>query len=67
MGLVTWWGWGNAASIALAIGLAFFFGYLLTLIPLLRTGTALGSAFGIALISRGKGHARAHGPRGHSH
>ena len=27
MVLATWWGWGNAASIALAIGLAFVFGY----------------------------------------
>jgi Domain of unknown function (DUF4396) len=49
--LATWWGWGNAASIALAIALAFFFGYLLTLIPLLRAGTALGAAIGIALVA----------------
>ena len=51
MVLATWWGWGNAASIALALGLAFFFGYLLTLIPLLRTGMALGAAVGIALVA----------------
>jgi Domain of unknown function (DUF4396) len=51
MVLATWWGWGNAASIALAVGLAFFFGYLLTLIPLLRAGTALGAALGIALVA----------------
>jgi hypothetical protein len=51
MVLATWWGWGNAASIALALGLAFFFGYLLTLIPLLRTGIALGAAVGIALVA----------------
>ncbi len=31
--LATWWGWGNAASIALAVVLAFFFGYSLTLWP----------------------------------
>lgn len=49
--LATWWGWGNAASIALAIGLAFFFGYLLTLVPLLRAQTALGAAIGIALAA----------------
>ena len=30
-------GWGNGATIALAVALAFFFGYLLTLRPLLRT------------------------------
>ena len=51
MVLATWWGWGNAASIALAVGLAFLFGYSLTLIPLLRAGTALGAAVGIALVA----------------
>jgi hypothetical protein len=40
MVLATWWGWGDAASIALAVVLAFFFGYLLSMIPLLRAGTA---------------------------
>ena len=49
--LATWWGWGNAASIALAIVLAFFFGYSLTLLPLVRAGTALAAAIGIALVS----------------
>ena len=28
MVLATWWGWGDAASIALAVALAFFFGAL---------------------------------------
>jgi hypothetical protein len=51
MVLATWWGWGDAASIALAVALAFFFGYLLTLIPLIRAGTALGAALGIALVA----------------
>jgi Domain of unknown function (DUF4396) len=51
MVLATRWGWGDAASIALAIALAFFFGYLLTLVPLLRAGTALGAAIGIALVA----------------
>ena len=51
MVLATWWGWGNAASIALAIGLAFLFGYSLTLVPLLRAGTALGAALAIALVA----------------
>jgi len=49
--LATWWGWSDAPSIALAIVLAFFFGYLLTLIPLFRAGTALGAALGIALVA----------------
>jgi Domain of unknown function (DUF4396) len=49
--LATWWGWGDAASIALAVVLAFFFGYLLTLVPLLRSGLALGGALGIALAA----------------
>jgi hypothetical protein len=49
--LATWWGWGNAASIALAIALAFLFGYSLTLVPLLRAGTALRTAIGIALVA----------------
>src|ERR671935_2629120 len=36
--LATWWGWGNLASIVLAIVLAFFFGYSLTVGPVLRAG-----------------------------
>jgi hypothetical protein len=51
MVLATWWGWGDAASIALAVALAFFFGYLLTLIPLFRAEVALGAALGIALVA----------------
>jgi hypothetical protein len=49
--LATWWGWGNAASIALAVVLAFVLGYSLTVIPLLRAGTALEAALGIALVA----------------
>ncbi len=49
--LATWWGWGNAASIVLAIVLAFVFGYSLTLVPLLRAGTELRSAMGTALAA----------------
>ena len=51
MVLATWWGWGDAASIALAVVLAFFFGYLLTMIPVLRAGVALKSAIGVALAA----------------
>ena len=49
--LATWWGWGNVASIVLAIGLAFPFGYSLTLFPLLRSGMALGAALPLAFAS----------------
>ena len=51
MVLATWWGWGNAASIALAIVLAFFFGYSLTLIPVLRAGVPPRRALPIAFAS----------------
>ena len=44
-------GWGNAPTIALAIVLAFFFGYTFTAVPLLRSGLALGAAAGIALAA----------------
>ena len=44
-------GWSNFRTIVLAIVLAFFFGYLLSMIPLLRAGTALGAALGIALVA----------------
>ena len=51
MVLATWWGWGDAASIALAVVLAFFFGYLLTITPVLRAGLALRAALGVALAA----------------
>ena len=44
-------GWGNAQTIALAIVLAFFFGYAFTAVPLLRSGLAFGTAAGIALAA----------------
>ena len=44
-------GWGDYASILLAIVLAFFFGYSLTMLPLVRAGLALGSAIPLALAS----------------
>jgi Domain of unknown function (DUF4396) len=47
----TAFGWGNAATIALAVVLAFFFGYLLTFIPLVRSGMPLRSAVGVALAA----------------
>ena len=45
-------GWGNVATIVLAIVLAFFFGYSLTMLPLLRGGLALAAAVPLALASR---------------
>jgi hypothetical protein len=44
-------GLGNAATVALAILLAFAFGYGLTMLPLLRSGLALAAALPIALAS----------------
>ncbi|HEX2134313.1 MAG TPA: DUF4396 domain-containing protein [Microvirga sp.] len=44
-------GWGNAATIVLAVVLAFLFGYALTMLPLLRSGLAFGTAAGLALAS----------------
>lgn len=43
-------GWGNFATIAVAVVLAFFFGYLLTLRPLLRT-MSFASAAKLALAA----------------
>jgi hypothetical protein len=44
-------GWSALATIALAVLLAFFFGYLLTSIPLLRSGMALSAVIPIALAA----------------
>jgi hypothetical protein len=44
-------GWGNVASIAIAVPLAFLFGYSFTLQSLLRGGLALAAALGIALAA----------------
>ncbi len=44
-------GWSDIATIALAVVLAFFFGYLLTSFPLLRSGMALAAVIPIALAS----------------
>ena len=49
--LATWWGWSVGPSIALAVVLAFLFGYALTVWPLLRSGLSLGSAVKIALAA----------------
>lgn len=44
-------GWSNVATIALAVVLAFFFGYSLTMLPLLRSGLALTAALPLALAA----------------
>ena len=44
-------GWGDAASIALAVVLAFLFGYALTLRPLLASGVAFGRAARLAFAA----------------
>jgi hypothetical protein len=44
-------GWGDYETIALAVVLAFFFGYSLTMIPLLRSGIALAAAVPVALAA----------------
>jgi hypothetical protein len=44
-------GWGNVATIALAVVLAFFFGYSLTIAPLLRSGLALATVLPLAFAS----------------
>src|SRR4051812_39071673 len=49
--LSTWWGWGNAASIALSIALAFLFGYTLTSLPLLRSGLSVRRVAPLAFAS----------------
>jgi hypothetical protein len=44
-------GWSTLATIALAVVLAFFFGYSLTLLPLLRSGLALATVLPIAFAA----------------
>ncbi|GAB3143039.1 DUF4396 domain-containing protein [Microbispora hainanensis] len=44
-------GWTTGPSVALAVVLAFFFGYLLTLLPLRKAGVGWGSAIKLALAA----------------
>jgi Domain of unknown function (DUF4396) len=44
-------GWSEWQTIALAVALAFLFGYSLTLLPLLRSGLALAAAVPVALAA----------------
>ncbi|MFE1296277.1 DUF4396 domain-containing protein [Streptomyces sp. NPDC058731] len=47
----TWLGWGNVATMVLAIVLAFFFGYSLTLRGVLKAGVDFRTAFRVALAA----------------
>jgi hypothetical protein len=49
--LATWWGWGDFASIVLAVVLAFLFGYGLTSLPLLRSGMSVRKVAPLAFAS----------------
>jgi hypothetical protein len=51
MAIATAAGWGNLASIVVAVLLAFFFGYSLTLWPVLQAGLSLRQATGVALAA----------------
>lgn len=51
MVLATWWGWGSFASVVLAIVLAFFFGYTLTMGPVLRAGIGFRRAVAVAFAA----------------
>jgi hypothetical protein len=44
-------GWSNWPTVALAVALAFLFGYSFTMVPLLRGGIVLGTAVGLALAA----------------
>ena len=51
MTIATVLGWGDVASIALAVALAFLFGYSFTSVPLFRAGLALSAIVPIALAA----------------
>jgi hypothetical protein len=47
----TAFGWSDGATIVLAVVLAFFFGYSLTIAPVLRSGLPLRAALGVAFAA----------------
>ena len=51
MAIGTALGWGNLGTIALAVGLAFLFGYTLTSIPLFKAGLSFSAALPIILAT----------------
>jgi len=44
-------GWSTLATIALAVGLAFLFGYALSLLPLKKAGLSFGAAFSLVFAA----------------
>ena len=51
MAIGTALGWSNVATLILAVGLAFLFGYALTSVPLVRSGLAVAAVVPIALAA----------------
>jgi hypothetical protein len=51
LAIATWLGWSTVASIALAVALAFVFGYALAMRPLLASGLSLREAIRLALAA----------------
>ena len=51
MAIATAFGWGNIASIAAAVTLAYFFGFALTAMPLIRAGLTAGVIVSTALAA----------------
>jgi Domain of unknown function (DUF4396) len=51
MAIATALGWGNLTQIGLAVALAYFFGFLLTSMPLIRAGLAAGVIVSTALAA----------------
>ena len=51
MAIGTAFGWGNLATIAVAVGLAYVFGFGLTSLPLFRAGLSFGAIVPIALAA----------------
>jgi Domain of unknown function (DUF4396) len=51
MAIGTALGWGNLGTIALAVGLAYLFGFALTSLPLFRAGLTFGAIVPIALAA----------------
>jgi hypothetical protein len=51
MMIATALGWGNVAQIALAVGLAYLFGFSLTARPLVKAGLSAGVVISTALIA----------------
>jgi hypothetical protein len=51
MAIGTAFGWSNFATLVLAVGLAFLFGYALTSVPLVRSGLSVAAVVPIALAA----------------